>query len=366
VGGQKDLQKKKVAKKTVSAVLSVLLALVLAVTAFVPFPRKIGEADESYRCLWEDGTVTSETFASAYADLVGTDGENVLLLREGRNGAIRSEAQDAYRALKYGDLAELLSVSVQGTRLDSAALFRTFSDTLWFDGGYFGWTGNAVAETKARKCSSLVCLSGTVTESMLQKTGVVSLEIGADVTVKPAAFGESSVQYLSARAPYRAENGVLYLETAGGVRLVAAVGGLKEIVVAEDVDFADEGACLACRTLESITVPFVGNARKSNMTLYQGQFAHLFSDGFFHVPETLKRVRVTGGTLDDYAFYACPNVEEVNACGVDKQNVARSAFVNLSSLRILHTPSNNIALPRGVQFVSHTEPCGCTVYERIS
>ncbi len=360
------MQKKKLLKKTASAGLSGLLALALAVTAFVPFPRKIGEADECYRCLWEDGTVTTETFASAYADLVGTDGENVLLLRNGKSGAVKSEAQEMFRALKRGDLGEILSTPAQGTRLDSAALFRVFSDTLWFDGAYFSWTGKTVEETRARKCSSLVCLSGSVTAGMLKTTGATSLEIGADVSVKPAAFGESSVQNLTAREPYRAENGALYLETPGGVRLVAAVGGLKEIVISEDTNFADQGALIACRSLESITVPFVGNAKKSNMTAFQGQFAHLFSDGFFHVPETLKRIRVTGGTLDDYAFYACPNVEEVNACGVEKQNVARSAFVNLSSLRILHTPSSDIVLPRGAQFVSHTEPCGCTVYERIS
>ena len=109
--------------------------------------------DESYLCEWSDGSVSEESYASAFSAYVESDGEGALLVRGALSGKILfGEAfRKGYAVLNGGELANILALGTDGLlRLECAALFCAFSDTLFYDGGYFEWDGNGFVRTQAR------------------------------------------------------------------------------------------------------------------------------------------------------------------------------------------------------------------------
>lgn len=329
---------------------------------FLPLPKKISN-NETYDCVWADGSVTKESYSSAYKSLAGMDGESVILSREGLTGKIESEAGAVYAALKSGNLAEILECTLAGTRIDSAALYREFSNRVWYNGDYYVWTGSKIERVSRAERGEIVFWEGNVTPRILRETNATTVYLRAGASISASSFIESKVEKVYAEAPYQENGGAVYLNTAGGKRLLAALSGIQELVLDEDLAFADEGALLACQALTSLTVPFAGSARSPYGTDYKGEFAHLFSDGKeYRVPETLTRVTVTGGRIIPYAFYACPNLKEIDACTVPEGEISKTAFSGLTSLETLHTPKRDVLLTGN--FTSYTATCGCTIYTR--
>lgn len=329
---------------------------------FLPLPKRISN-HETYQCVWADGSVTEESFSSAFESLAGMDGESVILSRKGITGKIESEAGAVYDTLESGNLLELLECTSKGTRIDGAAIYRVFSDRVWYNGEYYIWTGSQIKKVSRAEGGEIVFLEGSVTFRVLKETNANTVYLRKGATVSASSFAGSNVKTVYAEAPYAEKDGAVYLNTAGGKRLLAALGGVKELTIDEDLAFADEGALLACQTLTSLTVPFAGSAKSPYGTAYKGEFAHLFSTGKeYRVPETLARVRVTGGRLISFAFYACPNLKEINACGIDPNEISQTAFSGLMSLEVLHTPKSDVTLTGS--FTSYTADCGCTVYIR--
>lgn len=350
-------------KRAAVAAFAAALCLTLSVTAFVPFPHRLSADNFLYRCEWADGSVGEERFISVYKDLVGTDGQFILTERNGLRGRCDFHAQEEYRTLKEGNFGEVsaLHFSDDATRLDRAALLRTFSDTLWYAGEYFTWSGSAIRRASRTTCAALVALDGDASAAVAESSAIY-FDLRKEASVTADAFRHSSVRYLSAQPPYAAREGLLYLDTPGGRRLLASLNCVTDATI--EADYCDEGALLSAVALERVTAPFAGNMREASSSYFRGQFAHLFSDkGIYKVPPSLKSVCVTGGVLGDYAFYACVAVEEVDACGVKRENIGRYAFSNLVSLKRLHTPRRDVALPEGA-FSARTAECGCTVYER--
>lgn len=329
---------------------------------YLPLPSKLA-GGETYRCVWADGSVTEESYTSAYLSLAGMDGESVILSRDGLTGKIGSRAEETYRILSNGNLAELLECTAEGTRIDGAALFREFSKRVWYNGSYFIWTGNKVERVSRAERDEIVFLEGNVTSRVLRETNASTVYLRAGAQVSASAFAGSNVREVYAEAPYEQNGGAIYLNTPGGKRLLSAIGNVKELALDEDSAFADEGALLACNSLTALSLPFLGSAKSPFGTEYRGEFAHLFSDGKeYRVPETLTYVEVTGGRIVSFAFYGCPNVKEINACSVSADEISRTAFSGLDSLEILHTPRKDVVLTGN--FTSYVADCGCTIYKR--
>lgn len=329
---------------------------------FLPLPKNISN-DETYKCVWADGSVTEESFSSAYESLAGMDGKSVILSRQGLTGKIESEASAVYLTLENGNFSELLECTAAGTRIDGAALYRAFSNRVWYNGEYYVWTGDKIEKVSRAERSEIVFLEGSVTSRVLEAAKASTVYLRKDATVSTLSFAESNVERVFAEAPYSENGGAVYLETAGGKRLLAALSGVKELNLDKDLAFADKGALLSCQTITSLTVPFVGSAKSPYGAAYTGEFAYLFSTGNeYRVPETLARVTVTGGQMIEFAFYACPNLKEINVCGVKPNEISKFAFSGLASLEVLHTPRKDVTLTGN--FTSCTAECGCTIYTR--
>ncbi len=351
----------------IKCALFVLCALFWALLFFLPMPKVSAVSEESYLCLWADGEETRENYFAAYADMVGmNDVGEVILERDGRQGSIPAgeACSAAFSTLEGGGLAELLQLKISGvSRLERAALYRRYQTRLWYADEFFAWNGEAIERAAARRAESLVFLAGSMTATRLTETQATRLYLRAAAEFDADVLTGTAVKEVVAEPPYFSEGNAVCLSTAGGVRLLAGIPTAKSVTVSEDVSFADEGALLPCTALEEVTIPFVGNVRSSQGTLYRGEFAYLFSTGKeFCVPASLKRVRVTGGYLSPYAFYVCKNIEEIDACGIPAQDVEKDAFAGCVSLKLLHTSRADVTLQGN--FTKRLAPCGCTIYER--
>lgn len=348
--------------------LCLLCALLWALPLFFPLPRTLSAgAGESYLCRWESGEETQETYASALRDLDGME-EGVLVLgRDGMRGEISpgTECENAVSVLENGNMGELFALRTEGlARLERAALYRAYGERLWYAGEWFGWTGEAFARRSAGEAEEVVLLSGKISAARLLEAGTKTLFLRAEAEIDETTLCGTRVETVSAEEPYRAEGGCVCLSTAGGVRLVAGLPLATQIIVPADTAFADEGALLACTEIAGLTLPFVGSAKNSAGSGFKGELAHLFSTGEqYKIPQTLRKIRVTGGSLVSHAFYACSMLEEIDACGLGYDDIAYDAFADCTGLRLLHTPRGNVRLPGN--FRISIAPCGCTVFERI-
>ena len=344
--------------------LTVLFAVGIAVCIIEPLP-KTAEAEECYFCRWEDGTVSEETYASAYPDFADCFEHTIRLQRGGQYGEIETtERYDTvYRTMLTGGLAELLALSTAGiNRLEQLALWRVSRGCIWYSSGYFVWEEDGLAEVRFATGEKLILLSGTISARRLQRTGATCLELRAEAEINSKTLVGTSVETVTACAPYVSEGGAVYLNTGTAVRLVAAVPSVTSLTVRK-IDYADEGALLAAQNLQSVTLPFAGNASSPVGHNYRGEFAYLFSDGSqYLVPASLKSVKITGGALVSHAFYRCSSVEEIDLCGMNAEAIHADAFVDCTGLKRLHTPNAKVTL-RGA-YTSQRLPCGCTLFIR--
>lgn len=351
----------------VCAVFAAALLGVCVLLLFLPFPQETGATAEEYECVWENGDVSEESYASAYSSLKAAEKERILLERDGMYGEIPTgdEYRRAYGTLSEGSLAELLALqTVTETRLERAALWRAFSGYLWYEGESFAWNGERVTRTDASSASVVVLLGGKLPSGYLAAAGARTLLLRAEGEISASDFVGTSVEAVGAQFPYRFSEGALYLDTPGGTRLVAALPYVTDLVVENGVVFADEGALSPCTALRTLRIPFVGSAENPLGTAYVGYFGYVFGEdetGRYAVPETLERVTVTGGTIGNHAFYLCHSLREIDAGSVPAERVEEDAFLDCTSLCYLRT-SANVNLPG--EFLSETDGEGCTVYTR--
>lgn len=354
-------------KRVLAAVAWIVLFLGWTVALLLPVPAQVG-ASENYLCVWEDGE-TTESYASAYAALVGAGEQGILLERDGASGVIAPTEAYArlYDALESDDLARLLAADGTGlSRLEHAAVQRTYSERLWYADEWFSWTGDGVGRTQLSEhaeAETITLFSGLPSAEVLARLGTTRLIVRGDVSVTADALLGTQVAELSVSEPYAFSDGVLTLDTAGGRRIVCGVPAAKKLTL-PDAAFADAGALLACTQLEEVTVPFVGSAKNAAGAAFQQEFAYLFLNGArFEVPPSLKRVTVTGGELIAFAFYACPNVEYISACGLSVEDIEPQAFLGCTSLSELHSPRADVLLSG--EFTQELLPCGCTRFVRV-
>ncbi len=352
-------------KRRLPALTGLFLAAAMLLLVFVPPARSVFSDEKHYHCVWEDGT-TEESFASASFFLDGIAEDGRLRLVDGdRTGyvSVSPSFGHAYAILCHGDLFELLTSDMGGLDpLERTALYARFSETVFYSSGAFSFDGAAVHPSDPVFAREVVLLDGPLPSGYLKEMGAVSLRIASEAEISPYDLAGSKVIELSAESPYRTENGALYRDTPGGVRFVCSLPDCADLTVS-DCDFADMGSLFPSQNLVSVRLPFVGSAKNAQGSDFQGRFAYLWSkNGEIFVPETLKRAEVTGGVLVAYAFYGAPALEEVTACGIPAHDVSRQAFSGVPSLRLIHSPRDDLELDG--TFEREPLPCGCTLYRR--
>lgn len=328
-------------KKLFSIAAVGLVCLLTAV--LILMPNMIGRKErKEILCTDREGVVRRLTYAEAYERL-GTVDRDGIYLTDGGFIAGSETLQTVVDTLEGGDSVLILAIdSEKLTDLERVAVYREWKDTLFYDGVPFVWDGHRAVRTEDVRARKAVLSYGDFPKGFLAETGATELYVCGSSSPTADGLVGSYITTLRAEAPYVAENGCLYLEHRGR-RLIAALPN-TQLEIGE-TDFYDEGALNACTQLTDLTLPFV-----------QGEFRTLFSEG---VPKSLKRVCVLSGTLSDLAFYACPDIEEIVACGVTAQE---GAFIGCSSLKKLHIATETVALV-GEYSVTRAE-CGCFIFTK--
>ena len=270
--------------------------------------------------------------------------------------------KEAISDLKNGDLAPMLAMGYDLDRLERAALFHVYGNTLYYDeGDLFSFNGERVVFLDTvKKAERVMVTGGSLPASVLLLTEAETLVVGDRAELSHRTLDGTSVK-VEGRGRYATEEGAI-LDTSLGKSLVAGQP-LAEAICVPDVAACKQGALLPCRNLVRLELPFVGSGPVAAGDLFHGELGYLFSDGGnYAIPATLTEVKIRGGVLVSTAFYACRQIESVDACGVPRGNIERDAFAGLESLRYLHTPREDVTLQGN--FSARKAPCGCTIYER--
>lgn len=356
----------KPSRKTVSLLVAILFSAAWVLLLFVPAVKRVKGSAEEYLCRWADGTQTRESFASAYAAFTGCDGERLYLNRGGAAGELTASTEFGthYGVLRMGSSRDALALDPSRLNaLERIALWRLFGERAWWNDDEFTvWTEAGAIVKQSARCRELIAESGSLTASVLKNSHATVLELRGGAVFSAQSLAGTEVSALRGVAPYFTQDGALYLQTAGGIRLVACEPDTLNLS-AVGYDFADEGALAVCGKLQSLTVPFVGVSRFTGNGEYRSELASLFILGKeYCVPSSLKSVAVTGGEIGADAFYGMAGLEEIVLCGVEAKNISRNAFSGCKNLRRLHTPFTGVVLEGG--FSSEKLECGCTFFLR--
>lgn len=344
------------------ALFGAFALLCCTLSLFLPPPKTTGIANGSYVCTWENGAITDESYAAAFSALVCARENGVVLERNGVRGLISADDDfmRVYTTLSEGSLAELLAMNTDGIAdIGRTALYRTFQPFLWYSDDVFVYDGTSVSRSDRTNAQTVVLLSDEFQKGFLAESGAETLIVREGAAITASDLISSRVSQIVAQPPYLFEESGLYLSTAGGIRLVAALANAVSFTATDNVSFCDEGALSACTELEELTIPFVGSARNVYGAAYNGYFWYLFGEndtGGFLIPPSLKRIFVTGGVIKSHAFYGCSHVEEINTCGVPAENIEKDAFADCKGLRFLHTAAVLADMP------AELAPCGCYLY----
>ena len=265
-------------RKIFWTILGVLTAAVCTFLLFLPFPKTVEGDKEYYSCRWENGIVTTESYYTAFSAFTGVFDGDILLERDGRNGKI--EASEAFlqavEVFERGELAELLSLKIGDvSRLEYAALYALYGGRGYYSDEFFAWDGEQFFRTNRTDFPEVFLMTGNISANTLIKTGAKKLIVGEYAELKAKSLVGTCVEEVEARAPYFEQGGGIYLQTVSGVRLIAALPNVKELVI--DCDYIDEGALAPCKELEKLSLP----------AWYDGTLKILFGDQ--PIPETLTR-----------------------------------------------------------------------------
>ena len=113
---------------------------------------------------------------------------------------------------------------------------------------------------------------------------------------------------------------------------------ITSLEIPNSVTSISKGALSGCNNLESIILPFVGSSLAGSATECFGYIfgASKYSENATYVPETLKSVKVNQGSIAEYAFSNCSNIETIVFCDsvTTIGNKALYACDNLQNLTI--------------------------------
>lgn len=355
-------------KRTYIAVLTAFVFVALfALVLFLPYPKAVGAQNDEYTVTWSDGSSARESYFSALSSFTGFSEEGDLcFFREGKFGSAEGSLslKTAKTALDSGKIAPLMGNNMNFTRLESAALYRVYADTLYSrDGEWYRFDGKNVVSVMSDVAGTVFLAEGELTASALNRTGAGHLILGDGAEPSYRTLWGTSVT-VEGRDRYFVENGAIVSRDLGGA--LRAAEPLQTSVRVPDVGFCDMGALLPCENLVSLSLPFLGNLPTYSETVHQGELGYLFSDGVeYYIPDTLKRVEVRGGHVTSFAFYRCHDLEEIDVSKVDPEEIEPQAFLGLDSLQVLYVPRGDIILTDAEDFtLSYDASRACYVYTR--
>lgn len=184
---------------------------------------------------------------------------------------------------------------------------------------------------------------------------------------------------------------------------------IKTVLISDGVTKINRFAFYGCNNLESMTIPFVGDSRKTAKDEYQYPFGYIFGTasydgaitveasyvGFinktmgveqhvtakFYVPASLRSVTVTGGEILYDAFFRCANITHITV-PKDITQIGRYAFGRCTNLQSVTLPEQvtqlsdgafymcqsleTIMLPDGLQVIGDNAFHGCTSLQNIA
>lgn len=265
--------------KIFDTVFATVLFFVAALVLFWRVPEAVGRAETPYCCVFESGKEEYLSCAEAFALYKGAGRDEILLERAGEKGRVRASA--GYSAcmdgLSSGDVLKLFAARSEGlSGLEKMALYERFHDTGYYLDGFFVWDGDRVMPAEKGEFREVYLVSGTIRKGILADTGAERLVVKSSAELKASALLGSAVNEIEAEAPYRVKGGAVYRETAGGLRLIAALPNVEELEI--DCDFLDEGALSPCVRLKRLKLP----------ATYEGTLKMLF--GEMPIPEGLELV----------------------------------------------------------------------------
>ena len=149
---------------------------------------------------------------------------------------------------------------------------------------------------------------------------------------------------------------------------------ITAITISPSVTRIDEGAFSGCSSLESITLPFVGDSRKNASNAYQYPFGYIFgtssytggvatkqfysrstsyaTNSTYYIPGSLKSVTITGGNILYGAFCNCKGLTSITIPD-SVTSIGSSAFSGCTGL-------TSITIPDSVTSIGSSAFSGCT------
>ena len=190
------------------------------------------------------------------------------------------------------------------------------------------------------------------------------------ISIPAAVAGDITIPHGVTSIGYSAFEGCIGLTSITIPNSVTSIGssafegciGLTSITIPDSVTSIGSSAFEGCSSLESITLPFVGAAKDE--TYYYTYFGYVFgasssSYNDDYVPDSLKKVTITGGTsIGNYAFRSCSSLTSVTI-GDGVMSIGHNAFEDCSSL-------TSVTIPDSVTSIGSSAFSGCSSLESIT
>lgn len=166
--------------------------------------------------------------------------------------------------------------------------------------------------------------------------------------------------------PFSGDGSILSVEIAQGVTSVGKYAfysckSLKDVYICNSVQQIGFSAFSECSSLKSITLPFTGGDKFSNLKTHFGYIfgALNYNENDIYVPSSLKTVTVTfAENVNDYDFYSCKWLTNVTFTD-NVKIIGQSAFEDCTSLK-------EVILPDSVEKIMNGAFYNCSNLETIN
>ena len=115
---------------------------------------------------------------------------------------------------------------------------------------------------------------------------------------------------------------------------------VTELIIPQNVSMLRSGLLKNCTSLNSLTLPFLGESVNANALTAHLSFlfgGNNYTDNATRVPQSLKTVIINGGEIADYALFGCAYIEKL-IFNDDVTRIGDSAVANCFALKELQVP----------------------------
>ena len=160
---------------------------------------------------------------------------------------------------------------------------------------------------------------------------------------------------------YYVPNGLIRL-TIGGISIkektCVNLTSVTTLIISDSVELIGQGAFNGFNSLESITLPFVGDRRDSG-----NKFGYIFGE----ISSSLKKVCINDdASIPSHAFDGCTMLENITISN-NVDYIGSYAFSNCSNLSKLNSDEAGVFnIPQGVKTINTYTFCNCSLVEEIT